>query len=156
MNAFSELQQEQLDVLQQITDTLLPSKGPDDVVPNDPHPRRAAFEALSRGIEVKHDVVQKLTDMLDGLQSEVRGPCSITSYHHSLCVLCFQCCVLTISIGTSTNLWRARLARQRHRSLHHHHRNLSPAVIRGKRVRDEHVRRAGHGADAEGLLGIGG
>jgi hypothetical protein len=67
------LQREQIDVIGQVTRALLEPNGPQEHAPNDPHPRHAVFAALPRGIEIQNDVVQMLSGMLDGLQSEVRA-----------------------------------------------------------------------------------
>ena len=72
LNAFSQLQQEQIDVLGQLTSALL---SPDDTRNysywvGDPHPRRTVFAALPDGIQIQKDTIQNLSDMLDDLQSE--------------------------------------------------------------------------------------
>ena len=73
LNAFSQLQQEQIDVLGQVTSALLSSddaQGYYYYSRDDPHPRRAVFAALPRGIQIQKDTIQNLSDMLDDLQSE--------------------------------------------------------------------------------------
>jgi hypothetical protein len=82
LNAFSQLQQEQIDVLGQVTRALLQLDGPQDHEPNDPHPRHAVFAALPKGVEIQNDVVQMLSGMLDGLQSEVRATCPVIPTGH--------------------------------------------------------------------------
>jgi hypothetical protein len=74
LNAFSQVQREQIDMLGQITRALLPSDGVQDHLPNDPHPRRAVFATLPKGVKIQNDIVQLLSGMLDGLQSEVCTP----------------------------------------------------------------------------------
>lgn len=71
LNAFSQLQQEQIDVLEQTMLALLPLDQPQAPAPNDPHPRKVVFATLPKGVQVQNDVVQMLSGMLDGLQSEV-------------------------------------------------------------------------------------
>lgn len=72
LNAFSQLQQEQIDVLGQLTSALLSSDDTQDhyYSGDDPHPRRTIFAALPKGIQIQKDTIQNLSDMLDDLQSE--------------------------------------------------------------------------------------
>ena len=70
LNAFSQLQQEQIDVLGQVTSALLSSENTRDAR-DDPHPRQTVFAALPKGIQIQKDIIQSLSDMLDDLQSEV-------------------------------------------------------------------------------------
>jgi hypothetical protein len=65
------LQQEQIDVLEQITRALLPSEQLLDQAPNNPHPRPTVFATLPAGIQIQKDTIQDLSGMLDDLQSEV-------------------------------------------------------------------------------------
>jgi hypothetical protein len=82
LNAFSQLHQEQIDLLRQVA-SALPSS--DDTLyyysrddphysRDDPHPRRTVFAALPKGIQIQKDIIQSLSDMLDDLQSEVYAP----------------------------------------------------------------------------------
>jgi hypothetical protein len=72
LNAFSQLQQEQIDVLEKVTSALLSSDDIQDYYAQDhPHPRRTVFAALPKGIQIQKDIIQSLSDMLDDLQSEV-------------------------------------------------------------------------------------
>jgi hypothetical protein len=73
LNAFSQVQREQIDVLEKVTHALLPEKVLDTNSSDDPHPRRAVFAALPKGVQIQNDVVQALSGMLDGLQNEVCG-----------------------------------------------------------------------------------
>jgi hypothetical protein len=76
LNAFSQLQQEQIDILGQVTSALLSSEDTQGYYysPSDPHPRRSVFAALPNGIQIQKDIIQSLSDMLDDLQSEVCTP----------------------------------------------------------------------------------
>jgi hypothetical protein len=71
LNAFSQLQQEQIDILEQVTSALLSSGDMQVYAHDDPHPRRTVFAALPKGIQIQKDIIQSLSDMLDDLQSEV-------------------------------------------------------------------------------------
>jgi hypothetical protein len=69
------LQQEQIDVLGQVTSALLSSDDTQNYSSrDDPHPRRTVFAALPKGIQIQKDIIQSLSDMLDDLQSEVCTP----------------------------------------------------------------------------------
>ena len=70
----SQLQQEQIDVLEKVTLALLSSDDPRVSMRDDPHPRRMVFAALPKGIQIQKDIIQSLSDMLDDLQSEVCTP----------------------------------------------------------------------------------
>jgi hypothetical protein len=59
-------------VLERIADVLSPLGGQFDYDFDEPHPKRAVLATLPRGIKIQNDVVQMLSGMLDGLQSEVR------------------------------------------------------------------------------------
>lgn len=103
LNAFSQLQQEQIDVLEQIAHALLSSDQPQDQAHNNPHPRGAVFATLPKGVKIQNDVVQMLSGMLDGLQSEVcRGAESPLNH--------FSRAQADQDAGSSTNFGSARLA----------------------------------------------
>jgi hypothetical protein len=78
LNAFSQVQREQIDVLAQVTHALLSPEELDNYDPDDPHPGRKLFTALPKGVQTQNDVVQALSGMLDGLQNEVCSPCWVT------------------------------------------------------------------------------
>jgi hypothetical protein len=81
LNAFSQLQQEQIDVLGKVTSALLSSDETQDYhARDDPHPRRTVFATLPKGIQIQKDIIQSLSDMLDDLQSEVCTLWQITMY----------------------------------------------------------------------------
>jgi hypothetical protein len=64
------LQQEQLDLLAQITHAFTPL----DRQRGDPHPRHTVFDTLSWQVRSQKSIVMKLTGMLDDLQNEVKIP----------------------------------------------------------------------------------
>lgn len=74
LNAVSQLQQEQIDLLDQTTRALLKSDRQNDQTPHNPYPGQTVFNTLRWQVGSQKKVIIKLTGMLDDLQSEVNLP----------------------------------------------------------------------------------
>lgn len=148
LNAFSQLQRQQIDVLEPINGALFPAnaagKDSKSRKPYDPHPRRAVFQALLQSLRIQNNVIRRLSGMLDDLQHEAS---TIHDIPHFI--------TLTRLPGPSPTLRRPRLAGQRHRRLYHHNHYLPPPVLRLERFRNEHLGHQRHELQSMGLLGVG-